>query len=377
MQVTSDHGSQGPVVLGICLAFAILTFIVLALRLFARVYVLGKMGVDDYLIIGAALLAWAFIGAVISAVKNGLGQHYEYTDKSLLLNYSFAVWLSSMFYLACLGFIKTSVLWFYTRLGDRFLTRISWIMIGVIICQAGSFVLVAAFQCTPVSMAWTSTGPGKCVNINVFYLCNAALNILTDLLTYTLPVRVIFKLQMPQKQKIALVFILCLGLFACISSIIRITYIPAMLTSADYTYAISGAMYWSVIETNVGIFAASIPSFKAIASRFIPRFIGEYSSGRKYGPWSGNTDARKYGSGFTKVTDPNQITMNTMRGGDDDDVGLGTQIGAGERDNSSEDRIIIPDGKIFTQTEIETTVETTDDFGSSREQARRSNRGYS
>lgn len=117
-----------------------------------------------------------------------------------------------MFYLACLGFIKTSVLFFYTRLGDRTLTRMSYVMVGVIICQAGSFVLVAAFQCNPIKMAWTGTGPGKCVDINVFYLCNAALNIFTDLLTYSLPVRVIFKLQIPRKQKIALVFILCLGL---------------------------------------------------------------------------------------------------------------------------------------------------------------------
>lgn len=41
------NGSQGPVVVGICVAFAALTFVVLALRLFARIYVLGQMGVDD------------------------------------------------------------------------------------------------------------------------------------------------------------------------------------------------------------------------------------------------------------------------------------------------------------------------------------------
>ncbi|KAJ5770960.1 uncharacterized protein N7511_003011 [Penicillium nucicola] len=364
------NGSQGPVVVGICVAFAALTFCVLCLRLFARVYVLGKMGLDDYLIIGACLLAWAFIAVTIVAVKNGLGTHYVDTDKTKLIDYAFAVWLSSMFYLACLGFVKTSVLWFYTRLGDRYLTRLSWIMIGVIAAQAISFVLVAAFQCQPVSKAWASTKPGTCVDINVFYLCNAALNIFTDVLTYTLPIRVIFKLQMPRKQKIVLAIILCLGLFACVSSIIRITYIPAMLSSADFTYAISGAMYWSVIETNVGILAASIPSFKAIASRFLPRFIGEYSSGKKYGPWSGNTTGRRYGSGFTKVTDPRNITMGTI--GDKDDINMGTQIGAAS--NSSEERII-PDGKIFRHTEIETTVETNHDFGrlgsTSLEQARR------
>lgn len=117
-----------------------------------------------------------------------------------------------MFYLATLGFIKTSVLCFYTRLGDRYLTRLSWVMMAVIGAQATSFVLVAAFQCQTISKAWTQTGPGKCVDINLFYLCNAALNIVTDVLTYTLPIKVIFNLQVPQKQKFVLGVILCLGL---------------------------------------------------------------------------------------------------------------------------------------------------------------------
>jgi hypothetical protein len=56
-----------------------------------------------------------------------------------------------------------------------------------------------------------------------------------------------------------------------------------MLTSPDATWAIAKPMYWSVIETNVGILAASIPSFKPIARRYLPRLIGEYSSGRNYG----------------------------------------------------------------------------------------------
>ncbi|CAG7953442.1 unnamed protein product [Penicillium nalgiovense] len=349
------NGSQGPMVVGVSVAFAALTFVVLALRLFSRIFVLGQMGMDDYLIVFACAFSWAFIAATLVAVKHGLGKHIEDVDQTKMVDYSFAVWLSSMFYLATLGFIKTSVLCFYTRLGDRYLTRLSWVMLGIIMAQAISFVLVAAFQCQPISMAWTGTGPGKCVDINLFYLCNAALNIVTDLLTYTLPIKVIFHLQMPRKQKIVLAFILCLGLFACVSSIIRITYIPAMLSSEDSTYAISGAMYWSVIETNVGIFAASIPSFKAIASRFLPRFIGEYSSGKKSGPWSSDNHAPRYASGFAKVRDPNNITMITVNG--KEDVPMGTNIGAAS--NSSEERII-PQGKIFAHTEIETTFERND-----------------
>ncbi|KAF7114931.1 hypothetical protein CNMCM5793_000701 [Aspergillus hiratsukae] len=347
--------SQGPVVVGIAIAFAVVTFVVICLRMFARVVVLQSVGVDDYLILCACIFSWAFIAVTIVSVQKGLGSHLVDVDKNNLVSYAFVVWLSSMFYLSCLGFIKTSVCWFYTRIGDKTLTRMSLIMMGVVGTQAAVFVMVAAFQCRPIPKAWNSSLPGHCVEINIFYLSNAALNILTDLLTYTLPIKVIFKLQMPVKQKFALVLILCLGLFACISSIIRITYIPTMLTSADFTYAISGAMYWSVIETNVGILAASIPSFKAIASRFLPRLIGEYSSGRKYGS-SKLTGSKQTRSGFSRFKD--SVTLNSLRAKDAED--MATQIGTGYGRNSSEERIVVPNGKIWTTTQIETNVEISD-----------------
>jgi hypothetical protein len=132
-----------------------------------------------------------------------------------------------------------------------------------------------------------------------------------------------------------------------------------MLRSSDATYAISGAMYWSVIEINVGIFASSIPSFKAIASRFLPRLVGEYSSNKGYGTWSGS-NGRKYGSGFSKVRDQ-VINIGPLRGAESDRV-VGTEIHSGFTRTGSEDRIIIPDGKILTHTEIETNVEECTDF---------------
>ncbi|KAL3449871.1 hypothetical protein BJX65DRAFT_305885 [Aspergillus insuetus] len=334
--------TQGPKVVGIAIAFAVVSFVVLLLRLFARVYVLKKMGVDDYLIIFACGFSWAFSSVTVVAVQHGLGAHYQDVDKTGMVTYSLNVWLSSMFYLTCLGFVKTSVCWFYTRLGDKYLTRLSFIMFGVITCQALANVLTAAFQCRPIPRAWDTSIEGTCVNINVFYLANAALNILTDLLTYTLPIRVILKLQMPRKQKIALVFILCLGLFACVSSIVRITFIPEMLTSDDPTWAISGAMYWSAIEINIGILAASIPSFKAIASRFLPRLIGEYSSGKHY--------IQRSGSGFSKVRGPHSVGMNSLRSKNHPVVG--TEINS-TLDRTSEERFIIPDGKIYAHTEIQ------------------------
>lgn len=132
-----------------------------------------------------------------------------------LTTYSQAVWLSSIFYNACLGFIKISVLALYMRLGDRTLRRLAMVMVGVVGCQAGGNVLAALFQCSPVRGAYDAALPAdakSCININAFYLANAAVNIFTDLLTYTLPIRLVTRLQVPRRQKIGLAVILCLGL---------------------------------------------------------------------------------------------------------------------------------------------------------------------
>lgn len=154
----------------------------------------------------------------VIAVQHGMGSHISDvlamgTDN--LTTYSEVVWLSSMFYNATLGFIKVSVLALYMRLGDRLLWRLSIVMIGVVTCQATANVLACIFQCTPVRAAYDqtiTTDQKTCININAFYLANAAVNIFTDLLTYTLPIKLIINLQISRRQKIGLGVVLCLGL---------------------------------------------------------------------------------------------------------------------------------------------------------------------
>lgn len=337
--------SQGPVVTSVAIVFAIISFLAIVLRLWARIFIVKSVGLDDYLICGGVLLSWSFIACTIASVQHGLGSHYidvEPRGTQNMITYLQIVWLSSIFYNACLGFIKISVLALYRRLGDRTLTKVALVMMFVVGCQAGANVLACIFQCAPVSAAYDITILPKdkqCVDINAFYLANAAVNILTDIMTYTLPIPLIIKLRVPGRQKISLGVILGLGLFACVSSIIRITYIPPMLSSDDPTWDISNAMYWSVIETNIGILAASIPSYKAIAKRYAPRLLGSYgiSSGK--------------GSSFK----PKRIGLRNMSRDPVSNMtksGVDTRVENGLKDNSSEEVLVAPDGRIGVKTDF-------------------------
>jgi len=161
---------------------------------------------------------------------------------------------------------------------------------------------------------------------------------------------------------------------------VRITFIPEMLVNPDATWAISAAMYWSVIETNIGILAASIPTFKAIAKRYAPHLVGEYSSGSNSRRFQGSHRSQTMGS-FNKLDPHGPVALRSMNRGPD---GAPTQthtsvntdgLSNGKRsvktviehklsDNSSEERIVMPEGQIVAHTEITRHTEDLSDKGS-------------
>nr|XP_036575727.1 uncharacterized protein CTRU02_14377 [Colletotrichum truncatum]KAF6782338.1 integral membrane protein [Colletotrichum truncatum] len=323
------------------------------------------------LILLGALLSWAFIAVTIRAANLGLGSHISQVMERGTENfvmYLQTVWLSSIFYNACLGFVKVSALALYMRLGDNTLRKLAAAMLVVVGCQASANVLVCIFQCSPVQAAYDITilaADKQCIDINAFYLANAAVNILTDLLTYTLPIPLVIKLQVPKQQKIGLGVILCLGLFACISSIIRITFIPDMLVNEDATWAITQPMYWSVIETNIGILAASIPSMKVIAKRYAPRLLGTSSNG--HGSASGRQSGFRMMSGSNNKTsnkvDKTGTALRSLSKG-----GFDTKIGRGDADNSSEEALNYPpSGKIGVHTHVSMQYDEGSDVGENKQ----------
>jgi hypothetical protein len=221
---------------------------------------------------------------------------------------------------------------------------------------------------------------GTCIDINAFYLANAALTITTDFITYTLPMPTLWSLQMPKQQKLALMGIFGLGGFAVLSSVIRITYVVPMLSSLDSTCTfcpplpptsspqtasstcsvinkelvgvIAEPMYWSVIETNIGILAISIPSYRPLIRRFFPKLLGSYPGG----------DTDPYANGHSDSCKVSRNASYGLRSFDPHDRAMGMDVvitGVGSK-NESEEQILgaarIPEGKIMTTTNVTQSV---------------------
>ncbi|KAK6826617.1 hypothetical protein RU639_005501 [Aspergillus parasiticus] len=140
-------GSPAITVATIAILFSALSFIALCLRLFARYYIIKAVGLDDYLIIIAALLSWAYTVCTVLSVHHGFKGDYLTANLEELVSFFKGMWLSSLIYPASQGFIKISLCWFYIRLGHISLTRACYVMIGLVVAQTIAFVLAAAFHC--------------------------------------------------------------------------------------------------------------------------------------------------------------------------------------------------------------------------------------
>ncbi|KAK6584926.1 hypothetical protein PZA11_003150 [Diplocarpon coronariae] len=141
----------------------------------------------------------------------------------------------------------------------------------VVMCGIQVF-FTSVFTCIPVSAFWGATR-GRCINQVVVQFFNAGLNILTDILILALPVRVVWGLHLPHRQKVGLMFVFGLGGFVCLVSILRLHALYIMTTSSNITYDSAVVMTWSIVEAATGIICASLPAMRPFVSRLFPRFL--------------------------------------------------------------------------------------------------------
>jgi hypothetical protein len=177
----------------------------------------------------------------------GLGKHIWNLNSNLLeIAYDVgrvtkALYGCYLAYSTSITFCKLSIIATYTRIFPNGALRYSIYAIGVVVIIFWiTSVFCIIFTCVPVEAAWDySITDAKCIHIlDYFYTC-AGVNIATDLLLCFLPLPTIWKLQMPQAQRIVVCIIFGMGTLyahlpflllrlttspsACVATILRLT----------------------------------------------------------------------------------------------------------------------------------------------------------
>ncbi|GME58777.1 putative integral membrane protein [Neofusicoccum parvum] len=283
--VTYPKGERkGPsLMIGIIVMYIVTLVIVLG-RLWARIVVQRNQGIDDYLIIATILPTTGLaIALALAGPEYGFDRHtWELTPELAVQSRQLAMAASSL-YIISTGLTKISILCFYRRLGSGTISK--WYLMAVkasiifVIAYMITFNLTLFFGCNPIKAYWmqvdfmwymANKSKMHCMDEGADYLAASVISVVQDFLACCLPIMIMWTLQIPKRQKLALGGVFGIGLFLCLIGILRIHQIKVIYYDTyDLTWAAHDGWAWTAVEAHVAIICASAPALKLFFRRVL------------------------------------------------------------------------------------------------------------
>ncbi|KAF4956711.1 hypothetical protein FSARC_11479 [Fusarium sarcochroum] len=169
-----------------------------------------------------------------------------------------------------LGLPNVAILILIERLAGRTETISRRFLRGVVAIQlifAAVSVIIIFVQCRPTRFMWDQTIDGTCWSPDVFNYSSyivSAFTAFTDLVLAVVPIHAFWKLQLKLQEKLEITFMLGLTLLSAIFTIIKATYMDRFNDRTDPLYNVIILVVWGLIEQNVVIMAASVPTLRPL-----------------------------------------------------------------------------------------------------------------
>ncbi|KAH7048356.1 hypothetical protein B0J12DRAFT_700229 [Macrophomina phaseolina] len=185
--------------------------------------------------------------------------------------------LAAVFYTTAMFFVKLSLLLLYRRVFDveHFFKRWWFVMLYSVVHTLVA-ILLSFMACRPPAAQWDlhirhrkCISPKSLLAIPVFHCIN-------DLLILSLPIPLVWKLNLNRRRKIQVTFVFALGSASCIVSILRIWPIHTLVSQpryGDVTWHWTPVAIWTQVELTFAITCASVPVLKPFLSRHFPSFF--------------------------------------------------------------------------------------------------------
>ncbi|KAI0432394.1 hypothetical protein F5Y09DRAFT_329720 [Xylaria sp. FL1042] len=243
----------------------VLAYIFVGLRVWARKVGKTPFSYDDWLIIAALvpLSTHSIVGWI--QVTFGEGKHIIFvTNKPGFVQAYVAAIVA---YASTVILTKLSILCFYCRIFSPIqrLKYISWALSISIVAYNLALILVAAFECIPLSSLWTGN-PGNCINTLPPFTTLGIVNVVTDVGILALPIRYVILLRLSLTRRIQVCGIFLSGALVCVFGIIRVVAL-AQAPEGDPSYNQVWSGIWSFCETAIGIVAACLPTLAVLVTK--------------------------------------------------------------------------------------------------------------
>ena len=135
---------------------------------------------------------------------------------SIILIFDKTIYVSEIYYPIVMTIIKTSILLFYLRLfgARKWFRRLLYITQALILGWCIATTAAAIFRCKPIRyglLPVTEDVIAHCDNLNLYLLVTSVINVIFEFWILLMPLSVVWTLQLPNKQKVAVSCIFMLG----------------------------------------------------------------------------------------------------------------------------------------------------------------------
>ncbi|KAI4723371.1 hypothetical protein E4T48_00579 [Aureobasidium sp. EXF-10727] len=260
-------------ILGATGFFCFLSIIVVSLRLYARAFMVRRLGWEDLLIFITGLFVLGCWICFIGESKSGvLGRHMvtvTIPQYELFLLWTFP---HQLFLTLGVGTFKCSVGFFLVRVGRS--KRGRWALYGLMgITTVISLVYASTlfWSCIPLRANWhfDEQKNAKMISIKVWKVLamwNSLTNMVTDSILAVWPMPIVLRMKVSTFKKISLVVALSLGWLAVVCGAIKTWSMWNYFDATDKYYK-DTYFFWSFMEMSVGTIAASVPLLQPLVYR--------------------------------------------------------------------------------------------------------------
>ncbi|EER27805.1 hypothetical protein CPC735_031410 [Coccidioides posadasii C735 delta SOWgp] len=265
---------QGPQLAVVGITLLVISFIVVFLRMYVRIWIRRSAGWDDWLMLLVLPILLSTSVISIIATRYGWGIHIWDNKKEWFRPSRISSWSSEVLYVLLITLLKISILLSYLRfLTTRTSRFITWAMVGVMVAWFIAYEVIMLLNCIPLQDYWDNPTPdAKCIDEFGKLFSSAITNFVTDFVVLLLPIPTLWTLRLPIRDKIVLVALMSLGFTACAAAAIKVYYsYKAVLLTYDVTWEGYGVWLWSDVEINLAVISPSVPILRPLAQRYFPR----------------------------------------------------------------------------------------------------------
>ncbi|CAJ2502619.1 Uu.00g100130.m01.CDS01 [Anthostomella pinea] len=287
-----EEPDYGIVANKVCWAMFAVTTVVVALRVFCRLYFshrreAGGLGLDDYIAVVCLLVFLATCILVTIGSHYGLGKHMvdvaknpENLKQALRYNViisSVLVWSFSLPKFAVIATLQRIL---------QFGTKTSILFWGLAISSQACILATSVWwfhQCTPVEYGWDTSIKGHCAPINILIdlgYFTSAYSAFLDVFFALYPIPYIMRLNMPLKTRVAVSCALSLGVLAMIISVYKLAIFDQVfgLLPTDPTYPVPFLDILGTAEGAILLVCTSFPTLGPLYRMCRGKLYDKYGS---------------------------------------------------------------------------------------------------